>query len=96
MKTYKEILEENFEIVTEDEQEDLFNECLDCEGEISVVGSSFYPSDILKNCDPTAYRCRLIDFLYYDFDEFEGDLYKKEDLEAAQELFDDQEEDEEE
>ena len=33
-----------------------FDEMLDCEGEQHTSVGSFYPSDILKNCDPTAYR----------------------------------------
>ena len=34
-----------------------FDEYLDEEGEQHTSVGSFYPSDILKNCDPIAYRC---------------------------------------
>ena len=34
-----------------------FDEYLDEEGEQHTSVGSFYPSDILKNCDPVAYRC---------------------------------------
>lgn len=39
-----------------------YDEFLDLEGEISVAGLSFYPSTILKECDPIAYRCGKSDY----------------------------------
>lgn len=41
---------------------DEYNDYLDSEGPVNVLGMEFYPSDILKNCDPVAYRCGKIDF----------------------------------
>lgn len=41
-----------------------FNEVLD-EGQelIKVAGYSFTPSQVLINCDPTAYRCEMANFI---------------------------------
>lgn len=41
-----------------------FNEVLD-EGQelIKVAGYSFTPSQVLMNCDPTAYRCEMANFV---------------------------------
>ena len=39
-----------------------FDEYLDEEGEQHTSVGSFYPSDILKNCDPVAYRCAKSDY----------------------------------
>jgi hypothetical protein len=35
----------------------------DCEGPIMVGGITFDPSYILKELDPTAYRCNVLDFM---------------------------------
>jgi len=37
--------------------EEDFDSYLDDEGPVTLYGMGFYPSDILKNCDPIAYRC---------------------------------------
>ena len=39
-----------------------FDSYLDDEGSVAVCGLEFYPSDILKNCDPIAYRCYKSDY----------------------------------
>ena len=39
-----------------------FDEVLDDEGSVTVCGMEFYPSDILKNCDPVAYRLTKSDY----------------------------------
>ena len=44
-----------------------FDELLDEEGEQHTSVGSFYPSDILKSCDPIAYRCAKSDY-ECDFD----------------------------
>ena len=41
-----------------------FNEVLDeARDVITVVGYSFTPSQVLMNCDPTAYRCEMANFI---------------------------------
>ena len=39
-----------------------FDDYLDEAGEQHTSVGSFYPSDILKNCDPVAYRCAKSDY----------------------------------
>ena len=39
-----------------------FDDYLDEEGEQHTSVGSFYPSDILKSCDPVAYRCAKSDY----------------------------------
>ena len=51
---------ETFEFSCTEEQ---FNDFLDdAEQSITIWGMEFYPSDILKNCDPVAYRCAKSDY----------------------------------
>jgi chromosome segregation ATPase len=51
---------ETFEFSCTEEQ---FNEFLNgAEQSITICGMEFSPSDILKNCDPIAYRCEKADY----------------------------------
>ena len=51
---------ETFEYTCDDAQ---FDDFLDDVGQaVYVRGMEFYPSDILKNCDPIAYRCAKADY----------------------------------
>lgn len=54
----------------------LFDESLDEAGSIAVAGCTFYPSQILKECDPIAYRCGLNDYADLMFDKEETDEYQ--------------------
>ncbi len=49
---------------------DAYNEMLDSEGTVTVAGMEFYPSRILEELDPTAYRCGYNDWVDSD----QGDL----------------------
>lgn len=45
------------------ELENIFDEALnDSYPEVVIGGMTFYPAQILKECDPIAYRCALADF----------------------------------
>jgi predicted RNase H-like nuclease (RuvC/YqgF family) len=84
-----------------------YDEFLDCEGAVSVGGMEFYPSDIIKNCDPVAYRCGKSDYesnidlngveeyrdLYSELEDLESEL---EDLESELEEAEEQAENNEE
>ena len=59
-----------------DDLADQFDECLDEEGSIKVAGCTFYPSQILKKCDPIGYRCGLNDFADSEFDKEETEEYQ--------------------
>ena len=75
-----------------------FDEVLDDNEEsVNICGMEFYPSDILKSCDPIAYRCAKADYeSSYDLDDVEEycDLKDElEDLESELEDLNDQLED---
>jgi len=45
------------------ELKQIFDEALDESWDsVTIAGMIFYPSQILKECDPIAYRCALADF----------------------------------
>jgi hypothetical protein len=53
-----------YTIIYEGDVEQMFDEYLDDSGElVHVAGLSFYPSKILKECDPIAYDLYLSDFI---------------------------------
>ena len=57
----------------------------DNEQSVNVCGIEFYPSDILKSCDPIAYRCVKSDYeSNYDLDDVEEYADLKEELEALE------------
>lgn len=74
---------DGFEYVS---SENDYDEMLDSEGPVYAGGLEFYPSDILKNCDPTAYRCGKNDyddsFDLNDVEEYTDLLSELEDLEG--------------
>ena len=79
---------------------DQFDELLNEQGEVSICGCLYSPSEILKEVDPINYRCSLNDFVdSFDIEETEEykDLQEEiEDLEMELErLLPDQEETEE-
>ena len=74
---------ENFEYKASESE---FDEFLDeIEGSITVAGMEFFPSDILKSCDPVAYRCAKNNFESdYDLDNCEEYSDLKDELEALE------------
>ena len=63
-----------------------YDEFLDeIEGSVTVAGMEFYASDILKSCDPVAYRCGKVDFeSNYDLDNCEEYNELKDELESLE------------
>ena len=63
-----------------------FDEFLDDnEQVVNVCGMTFYPSDILKSCDPIAYRCAKSDYeSNIDLDDVAEYTDLKEELEALE------------
>lgn len=53
---------ENFEIDPDDYESD-YNDVLDEGGAVVVGGCEFFPSMILRELDPIAYRCGLNDYV---------------------------------
>ena len=74
---------DNFEY--EVSESDFDNHLDDVEQPVNVCGMQFYPSDILKSCDPIAYRCAKSDYeSNYDLDDVEEYSDSKEELEALE------------
>ena len=72
---------------TESEYDDFLDEI---EGSITVAGMEFYPSDILKSCDPVAYRCAKNDYeSNYDLDDVEEYNDLKDELELLEDRLSD-------
>lgn len=63
-----------------------FDEMLDdCHETYNLGGMTFYPSDILKSCDPIAYRCGKSDYeSNYDLDDVEEYTDLKDELEILE------------
>lgn len=63
-----------------------FDEFLDnVEESVIIARITFYPSDILKSCDPVAYRCAKSDYEYnYDLDDVEEYNDLKDELEGLE------------
>ena len=59
----EELLNEKSDYELEQELREQFDEYLnDCHDPVVIAGILFYPADILKECDPIAYRVYLNDF----------------------------------
>ena len=55
------------------------------EESVNVCGMEFYPSDILKNCDPIAYNCAKSDYeSSYDLDDVDEYCDLKDELESLE------------
>ena len=69
-----EISESDFDSVLDDNEES-----------VTIFGMTFYPSDILKNCDPIAYRCAKSDYeSNIDLDDVGEYCELKEELDALE------------
>lgn len=79
-KNLEELIEKEVEEQIDAIDEDEYNESLDDMGEISVGNLTFYPSDILKNCDPIAYDIGFTEYQDYRREDIEADV--REELEA--------------
>ena len=53
----------NFEVISEAEAVERYEDMLDQEGSVRVAGMYFEPSSILRELDPVAYRCGFNDFV---------------------------------
>ena len=68
-----------------------YDEFLDeIEGSVTVAGMEFYASDILKSCDPIAYRCGKVDYeSNFDLDNLEEYNDLKDELELLEDQLSD-------
>lgn len=72
---------------------DMVNDLLDEQGEVSIGNLTFYPSQILKQCDPLAYRItvneyidNMISDLEYDLERLDNDIDGDEILDIKERL----------
>lgn len=79
-KNLEDLIEKEVEEQIDAIDEDEYNESLDDMGEISVGNLTFYPSDILKNCDPIAYDIGFTEYQDFRREDIEADV--REELEA--------------
>ena len=68
---FKNALEDEINVYVEENYDDLLDEIYP---EVEIGCCHFYPSEILKNCDPVAYRCGQSDEESYQLGEAENQL----------------------
>jgi hypothetical protein len=62
-------------ITTENDiDEDGYDDYLDAAGTISVCGLTLYPSNILSETDPIAYRCGYSDYVSYTLENYDNSI----------------------
>lgn len=85
--TLREFAEENgYEIKDESTLDQEYRDFIDEFNEVKIMGMSYCASRVLEELDPTAYRCGFNDWLdSEEWDEFEGDYMKRDDIEKVTE-----------
>lgn len=87
--TLREFAEENgYEIKDESTLDQEYRDFIDEFNEVKIMGMSYCASRVLEELDPTAYRCGFNDWLdSEEWDEFEGDYMKRDDIEKVTEEY---------
>lgn len=85
--TLREFAEENgYKIKDESTLDQEYRDFIDEFNEVKIMGMSYCASRVLEELDPTAYRCGFNDWLdSEEWDEFEGDYMKRDDIEKVTE-----------
>lgn len=65
-----------------------FDELLDCGGEVTVAGMQFYPSQILKNCDPIAYSIAVNEYIDSQIDDLQYEVDRMDPVDDEDEIAD--------
>ena len=72
-------MEEVAEYISENTDYEEYDEELDdCNDEVKIGCCTFYPSEILRKCDPIAYRCGFDDFKSFVYGDVLCDLERGE------------------
>lgn len=91
MKTVADLIAFVVSECTAIDREERFDQMLDECYDFSAVGGPFAhmsPSSVLKECDPTAYRCGVNDYADGEgWIEIEGESYESDEVEKAREEF---------
>jgi len=89
-KAFLEFLEENVTGHSEKEMEETFDAMLDeCHKPYTVGGCTYDPSDILRNVDPTAYRCGFNDYTA-EYVEVGNVFYEESEIDKAWDFFEEE------
>ena len=64
-------VEARLELIEESEYDQMLDDCYES---YQMGDMEFYPSDILKSCDPTAYRCGMADYTDSEYERVEDDV----------------------
>jgi hypothetical protein len=92
MITLIEILNEDFEEISEYDLENRYCEFLDeVYGPVNIAGLTYDTSSVLKEVDPTAFRCGLNDWSDEEYTEVNGTTYLKSDVREAEEILENEE-----
>ena len=65
---------------------DSYDEILDCDGDVTVAGMQFAPSDIIKSCDPIAYRIGVNEYIDSQIEDLQWELDRTDDAEEVEDL----------
>jgi hypothetical protein len=63
-----------------------YDELLDMDGPVKVGSMEFYPSDVLKNCDPIAYSIGVNEYIDSMIEDLRYDLERTEDEDEVADL----------
>ncbi len=67
---------------------DMVNDLLDEQGEVSIGNLTFYPSQILRECDPIAYRITVNEYIDNMIQDLQYDLDRTDDEDERTDLQD--------
>lgn len=89
--TLREFAEENgYEIKDESTLDQEYRDYIDEFNTVEIMGMSYTASMVLEEIDPIAYRCGFNDWLdSEEWDEFDGDYMKRDDIEKVEEEYKD-------
>lgn len=65
---------------------EMVDDLLDSEGAVTIGNLTFYPSQILRECDPVAYRMTVNDYIYNMIQDLEYDLERTDDADEQVDL----------
>lgn len=91
--TLREFAEENgYEIKDEATLDQEYRDYIDEFSKVEIIGITYCASRVLEELDPITYRCRFNDWLdSEEWDEFEGDYMKRDDIDRITEEFEEYE-----
>jgi polyhydroxyalkanoate synthesis regulator phasin len=65
---------------------EMVDEMIDCEGPVTIGNLTFYRSDIVRKCDPIAYRMMVNEIIDSQIEDLQYDLDRTDDEDEIEEL----------